>query len=153
MRRPAALLGLAALLIAQPAAAAPGCDLIRAMVGLDDKALTGIAVATRADGTFDLLYKGKPTMAKGASECDLDGPADDLEITCSWDAPDLDAAKAMVKLAATDPVKYQTDPAALNASAAVAKAMSPSMLQCWPTKPASTATTDHACLDGKGFKR
>ncbi len=66
---------------------------------------------------------------------------------------DLDAAKAMVKLAATDPVKYQTDPAALNASAAVAKAMSPSMLQCWPTKPASTATTDHACLDGKGFKR
>lgn len=66
---------------------------------------------------------------------------------------DLDAAKAMVKLASTDPVKYQTDPAALNASAAVAKAMSPSMLQCWPTKPASTATTDHACLDGKGFKR
>lgn len=66
---------------------------------------------------------------------------------------DLDAAKAMVKLAATDPVKYQTDAAALNASAAVAKAMSPSMLQCWPTKPASTATTDHACLDGKGFKR
>ena len=66
---------------------------------------------------------------------------------------DLDAAKAMVKLAATDPVKYQTDPAALNASAAVAKAMSPSMLQCWPTKPASTATTDHACLDGMGFKR
>jgi len=96
VRRPAALLGLAALLIAQPAAAAPGCDLIRAMVGLDDKALTGIAVATRADGTFDLLYKGKPTMAKGASECDLDGPADDLEITCSWDAPDLDAAKAML---------------------------------------------------------
>ena len=66
---------------------------------------------------------------------------------------DLDAAKAMVKLAATDPVKYQTDPAALNASAAVAKAMSPSMLQCWPTKPASTATTDHTCLDSKGFKR
>jgi hypothetical protein len=66
---------------------------------------------------------------------------------------DLDAAKAMVKQAGTDPVKYQTDPAALNASAAVAKAMSPSMLQCWPTKPASTATTDHACLDGKGFKR
>ncbi len=66
---------------------------------------------------------------------------------------DLDSAKAMVKLAATDPMKYQTDPAALNASAAVAKAMSPSMLQCWPSKPASTATTDHTCLDSKGFKR
>lgn len=66
---------------------------------------------------------------------------------------DLDKARAMVKQAGTDPVRYQTDLAALNASAAVAKAMSPSMLECWPSKPASTATTDHACLDAKGFKR
>lgn len=66
---------------------------------------------------------------------------------------DLDAAKSLVKQAAADPSKYQNDMSVANASAALAKAMSPSFLQCWPTKPASTATTDHACLDGKGFKK
>lgn len=66
---------------------------------------------------------------------------------------DLDSARAKLKEAQTDPVKAQTDQATINASAAVAKAMSPSMLQCWPKKPASSATTDHACLDSKGFVR
>jgi predicted small lipoprotein YifL len=65
---------------------------------------------------------------------------------------DLDAAKAVLKEAKADPSK-SGDQVVINASQAVAQAMSPSMLACWPTKPASTATTDHACLDGKGFKR
>ncbi|HHW4679570.1 MAG TPA: hypothetical protein ACQGQH_09090 [Xylella sp.] len=66
---------------------------------------------------------------------------------------DIDSARAMLKLAATDTAKYQNDPRVINASAAVAKLSSDSFLKCWPTKPVSTATTDHACLDEKGFKR
>lgn len=65
---------------------------------------------------------------------------------------DLDAAKAVLKAEKAQPGSNSTQ-AVNNASQAVAQAMSPSMLACWPTKPASTATTDHACLDGKGFKR
>ncbi|HHW4669131.1 MAG TPA: hypothetical protein ACQGQJ_05895 [Xylella fastidiosa subsp. multiplex] len=66
---------------------------------------------------------------------------------------DIDAAKAMLKLYATNPAKYQNDPAVINTSEAVAKLDIQSFLDCWPTKPVSTATTDHDCLDRKGFKR
>ncbi|MDD0927897.1 hypothetical protein LOD59_09705 [Xylella fastidiosa subsp. multiplex] len=66
---------------------------------------------------------------------------------------DIDAAKAMLKLYATNPAKYQNDPAVINASEAVAKLDIQSFLDCWPTKPVSTATTDHDCLDRKGYKR
>lgn len=66
---------------------------------------------------------------------------------------DLDTAKAVLAHANTDLAKYQNDPDAINASEAVARSMAPDMLKCWPKKPASTATTDHACLDGKGYKK
>lgn len=66
---------------------------------------------------------------------------------------DLDAARGRLKQASADPVGADGDASAINASAAVAKSMSPSLLECWPTKPASTSTTDHGCLDAKGFKR
>lgn len=66
---------------------------------------------------------------------------------------DIDAANAMLDLYATDPAKYKNDPRVTNASAAVSYLSSDSFLKCWPTKPVSTATTDHACLDRKGYKR
>ncbi|MDS9990854.1 hypothetical protein RAC83_002197 [Xylella fastidiosa] len=66
---------------------------------------------------------------------------------------DIDAAKAMLDLYATDHAKYQNDPRVTNASAAVSYLSSDSFLKCWPTKPVSTATTDHDCLDRKGYKR
>lgn len=64
---------------------------------------------------------------------------------------DIDAARAMNKLASTDPAKYQNDPRWINASEAVAKIGF--LQECWPTKPSSTATTDHDCLDRNGYKR
>ncbi len=64
---------------------------------------------------------------------------------------DIDAAEAMNKLASTDPAKYENDPRWTNSSAAVAKIEF--LRECWPTKPISTATTDHDCLDRKGYKR
>ncbi len=66
---------------------------------------------------------------------------------------DLDAARNVLKISQTNPAKHQNDPATMNASAAMAKAMAPDMLVCWPIKPASTSTTDHGCLESKGFKR
>lgn len=65
---------------------------------------------------------------------------------------DLDAARAVLKSEKAQPGKNSKQ-VVDSASQAVAQAMSPSMLACWPTKPASSATTDHACLDSKGFKR
>lgn len=67
---------------------------------------------------------------------------------------DLDAANAKLQEAKLDPVKAQTDRAMINASNAVAQVIdSSSLLECWHHKPISTATTDHACLDAKGYKR
>ncbi len=64
---------------------------------------------------------------------------------------DIDAARAMNKPASTDPAKYQNDPRWTNATGAVVQLEG--LQECWPTKPISTATTDHDCLDRKGFKR
>jgi hypothetical protein len=67
---------------------------------------------------------------------------------------DIDAAHAILKLAKTDIAKYQIDPSVINASAAIAKYSTSDILKkCWPTKPATTAGTDHACVDEQGFKR
>ncbi|KXB09899.1 hypothetical protein ADT28_00360 (plasmid) [Xylella fastidiosa] len=64
---------------------------------------------------------------------------------------DIDAARAMLDLAATDTAKYRNDPRGINASEAVAKIGF--LQECWPTKTISTATTDHDCLDRNGYKR
>ena len=71
---------------------------------------------------------------------------------------DIDSAKAMLDLYKTDVVKYQTDARVINASAAMAKYSSSrefgsALSKCWSTKPATTAGTDHACVDAQGFKR
>lgn len=67
---------------------------------------------------------------------------------------DLDSAKAMLQKARNSPDQYGPDHVgAMRASKAFAESMSPGNMECWPVKPASSATTDHACLDGKGFKR
>lgn len=65
---------------------------------------------------------------------------------------DIDSARAVLKDSKAHPEKaYDAD--VVNASKAVAESMSPSMAECWPTKPSSTATVDHDCLNRKGFKR
>lgn len=66
---------------------------------------------------------------------------------------DLDEARAVLVRVHKDPARLANTPDAVNASAALAKAVSPSFLECWPVKPASTKTTNHECLDAKGYKR
>ncbi|NRP55982.1 hypothetical protein AA93_12110 [Xylella fastidiosa subsp. pauca 11399] len=66
---------------------------------------------------------------------------------------DIDAANKMNQLAKTNPAKYQNDPAAINATGALVQIQMEGLGKCWPTKPISTATTDHDCLDREGYKR
>lgn len=67
---------------------------------------------------------------------------------------DIDAANARLHVAKTqNTADSLKDADAQNASQAVANAMDPTFLKCWPTKPVITANTDHACLDAHGFLR
>jgi len=67
---------------------------------------------------------------------------------------DIDAARLQVQKGKTDPAKYMSDPATINASNALAAVSTSLGPYCWPKQsPISSATTDHACLDAKGFKR
>jgi len=69
---------------------------------------------------------------------------------------DIDKAKTMLVLIKNDPTKYATDPSALNAQMAIAR--KEGLLDCWPQRNGAfhvvtTAATDHACLDNKGYTR
>lgn len=70
---------------------------------------------------------------------------------------DIDKARVMNEKGKNDYAKYKDDPAVMNAAAALAKlsTQGPSLKECWggSVGKASTATTDHACLDAKGYKR
>ena len=66
---------------------------------------------------------------------------------------DIDGARARVHRAQIDGAASMKDEDALNASSAVAKAMSPGIMNCWPVKPSSTANTNHDCLDKMGYVR
>lgn len=66
---------------------------------------------------------------------------------------DIDGARARVHRAQIDGAASMKDEDALNASSAVAKAMSPGIMNCWPVKPSSTANTNHECLDKLGYVR
>ena len=66
---------------------------------------------------------------------------------------DIDSARARVHRAQIDGAASMKDEDALNASSAVAKAMSPGIMNCWPVKPSNTANTNHDCLDKIGYVR
>jgi hypothetical protein len=61
---------------------------------------------------------------------------------------DIDTAKVMVKEISNDPSK-KSDERYRNASRAYMLSLN---FQCWES-PRSTATTNHDCLDAKGYKR
>ncbi|MCW5223648.1 hypothetical protein D5041_21435 (plasmid) [Verminephrobacter aporrectodeae subsp. tuberculatae] len=78
-------------------------------------------------------------------------------VACSEKVPtvaeylhDIDSANEMMKKVDKNPEKYRGTPAVTNAVIAIYGAPN---LRCWPSEAISTATTDHACLDAKGYKR
>ena len=66
---------------------------------------------------------------------------------------DIDRARARLHRAKIDGAASEGNPDVINASIAVANAMGPSAMRCWPVKPSSTANVDHACLDKLGYVR
>lgn len=69
---------------------------------------------------------------------------------------DMDAAYAALKHYSNDPGRYQDSADWANASAATQKIQFHN--ECWPQtsgekKRFTTANTDHACLDERGFRR
>ena len=72
----------------------------------------------------------------------------------SPNAPSVPKVKSVADyLHDIDGAASMKDEDALNASSAVAKAMSPGIMNCWPVKPSSTANTNHECLDKLGYVR
>ena len=95
--------------------------------------------------TFRLLIAGSFVFLAACSQEKVPTVSDYLH--------DIDSANAMLALYKTDVAKYQSDPRVINASAAMAATAADSVMACWPKKPKTTAGTDHACLDNKGYKR
>jgi len=67
---------------------------------------------------------------------------------------DIDSARAAIKQYDNDRGNNQNNPDFINALAAKEKVQF--LNDCWPKKETdrfTTANTDHACLDNKGYKR
>lgn len=67
---------------------------------------------------------------------------------------DIDSARAAIKQYDNDRGNNQNNPDFINALTATGKVQF--LNDCWPKKETdrfTTANTDHACLDNKGYKR
>ena len=57
-----------------------------------DGDLSRLGVAFRRDGTMDLTVSGKSDILVGATQCILEGPADEFTADCEWTADSYGAA-------------------------------------------------------------
>lgn len=87
-------LALAALALPGVAEAAGPCPVIGALLAENAKRLKGIGVVINGAGTFDVTLNGAADAVRGAGSCDLNGPAEDLEISCEWSYAAGEDAKA-----------------------------------------------------------
>jgi hypothetical protein len=84
MRATAKVLALAALAMPGVAEAAGPCPVIGALLAQNPKRLKGIGAVLNGAGTFDVTLNGAADAVRGAENCDLYGPAEELNITCDW---------------------------------------------------------------------
>ena len=75
---------LAALALPGAAEAAGPCPVIGALLSENPKRLKGIGATLNAAGTFDITLNGTADAVRGAENCDLYGPAEELNIACDW---------------------------------------------------------------------
>lgn len=92
-------------------------------------------------------------VALGLAACSKPEPEPEYK-TVAQHLHDIDGAKAAIKKYAQDKGKYSGTPDYMNASQA--NHLKQFMGDCWPqTKSGTrftTANTNHACLDAKGYK-
>ncbi len=85
-------LALAALAMPGAVAAAGPCPVIDAMLAQNPKRLKGIGATINGAGTIDVTINGAADAVRGAENCDLYGPGEELNINCDWSyAADEDA--------------------------------------------------------------
>lgn len=65
-------------------AAAGPCPVIGALLAESPKRLKGIGVVINGAGTLDVTFGSAADALRGAESCDLYGPAEELEISCTW---------------------------------------------------------------------
>lgn len=82
--RKAIPLALAALAMPGVAEAAGPCPVIGALLAQNPKRLKGIGATINGGGRMDVTMNGKADAVRGAENCDLYGPAEELEISCDW---------------------------------------------------------------------
>lgn len=87
-------LALAALALPGVAEAAGPCPVIGALLAQNPKRLNGISVTVNGAGTLDVTLNGATDAVRGAENCDLYGPAEELNITCDWSYAAEEDAKA-----------------------------------------------------------
>lgn len=84
MRARIKALALAALVLPGVAEAAGPCPVIGALLAENPKRLKGIGATLNAAGTFDVTMNGATDAVRGAEDCDLWGPAEEISISCDW---------------------------------------------------------------------
>lgn len=83
MRGTSALV-LAALALPGVAEAAGPCPVIGALLAENPKRLKGLGATVNGAGTIDVTLNGAADAVRGAENCDLYGPAEELQINCDW---------------------------------------------------------------------
>jgi hypothetical protein len=95
-------LALAALVLLPGVAQAAGpCPVIGALLAENPKRLKGIGATLNAAGTFDVTMNGITDAVRGAEDCDLWGPAEEINISCDWSfeaEAEADARRAFAAL-------------------------------------------------------
>jgi len=84
MRARIKALALATLVLPGVAEAAGPCPVIGALLAENPKRLKGIGATLNGAGTFDVTMNGATDAVRGAEDCDLWGPAEEISISCDW---------------------------------------------------------------------
>lgn len=87
MRATSALV-LAALALPGVAEAGGPCAVIGVLLAENPKRLKGLGATVNGSGTIDVTLNGAADAVRGADNCDLYGPAQELQINCDWDFDD-----------------------------------------------------------------
>jgi hypothetical protein len=119
MRAPIKALVLIALALPGVAEAAGPCPVIAALLAENPKRLKGIGPTINGEGRIDVTLGGAADAVQGAENCDLYGPAEELNINCDWSYEageadkaqrDFEAVKGRLEACLPTPLERQEPP-------------------------------------------
>ena len=113
-------LGAAALALGLPgiAAAQVKCPVMSSLLADNPDRLEGIGISVNKQGLLEVTKSGMPGVIRNATSCDLSGPADGLDLNCSWsfgaeeqDKTEREFAKLRSRIDNCLPSRLREDPA------------------------------------------